>query len=487
MPGLNDYATSLPVKKNPQDLTPGQNIPDPTKNLTQQGTDYSKTVSRNLNNPGAPITAIGGRVQQDVMDNLNNPDKNRSEFGDIADTNLRKEAASGQLYGVDNLRAQTERANAQNASRSTTQTQEALASQGIRPGTAGYARALAQNNAGVNSQNLDRTQQLNMNEMAASKDINARLGGREALAGSRYTTALNNAGAYEQNAQNAQQTALGQAKGIEDTAYNKGQTAYTQGETARLENKNAQTALINSVGDPKIKAILQGIQAQGGDVNAAYTTLTGTAPNAQGNLNANAGTFNSNFASLNPSQVEKQGLLEQAKAYNPQNPGETTAAYEQRINDMVNKMGNQIFTSKNAPLTTQEEQRTAKGITEKLNTLPPGQTLDDADFKEARKQGLVKQFTPTTIPRGPDAVNTFLKDNPSGIISLNGEQYRVIKGDTVRTGRTQYTLSPRHTDAVEVKTADGQTKYIYDDKIQDNPPKSVDGQSWDDPSGWFDF
>lgn len=393
-----------------------------------------------------PRTEFGMTYEERVRRALAAPGEAVSDFGRTYDENLRRGLESGRAPGTEDLNAQLQRENSLTQSRISRQTHENLLRQGIQPGTAQYNRAMAEANAGIESANMNRS-------MATNERIR-----------SNYAEMLQQAKAREGETFNREQNALGLAKGLE-----------TEARAADLQKKTENQSLINSVQDPRAKALLQGVLNQGGDVRDAYNQMFGI---SEGTITGEgAGKLAEDFRSSSPAQANIEGMRDEVRAATPRIPGESEADYSARLEARVAEMAERQLNAKYKPLDTIVEKETEKSISDKLNTMNKEQYLTGDEFQEARKAGIIKNFTNTTIPRGARAVNEFLKDNPSGIVAIDGKQWKVLEGTDPRTDRTDWTQSARHTSVTKVQDENGVVKYIYDGAMHDNPPKEVESFS----------
>ena len=119
-----------------------------------------------------------------------------------------------------------------------------------------------------------------------------------------------------------------------------------------------------------------------------------------------------------------------------------------------------------------ERQKAVSEATRKLQSLQPGQKLSDSDFATLNAANAIPKATLITIPKYTETAN-WLKDNPTGIVSIEGQQYKVLEGGRTRTGAGTTRVQERHTDWVKVIDPAGVTKYIWDNGIHDTPPKEV--------------
>lgn len=70
----------------------------------------------------------------------------------------------------------------------------------------------------------------------------------------------------------------------------------------------------------------------------------------------------------------------------------------------------------------------AAGYAKTLSQLKPGEILPEADFQKMVAVGAIKSYNAGGIPKGQAGAETVLKDNPSGIINLQGQQFKVARG-----------------------------------------------------------
>lgn len=144
-----------------------------------------------------------------------------------------------------------------------------------------------------------------------------------------------------------------------------------------------------------------------------------------------------------------------------------------QMDTLINKMVSDATAPKSAMTTLAEtqgqDQLTTDTLTKKLAS---GAQLTPDEMSAGIKANAFPQFTASTIPRGSN-VQDFLAKNPNGVVNIGGQPYKVVGGDKVRTGAGTFSNQERHTDIAVVQDANGQTKYIYNGKVNDNKPGSV--------------
>jgi hypothetical protein len=101
-----------------------------------------------------------------------------------------------------------------------------------------------------------------------------------------------------------------------------------------------------------------------------------------------------------------------------------------------------------------------------------GAPLSQEEITSGIKANAFPQFTAETIPRG-NHVNEFLQTNPNALVNIGGQAYKVLQGDSYRTGSGTFSNQERHTDVAVVQDQQGNKKYIYNGKLNDKPPKTV--------------
>ena len=112
----------------------------------------------------------------------------------------------------------------------------------------------------------------------------------------------------------------------------------------------------------------------------------------------------------------------------------------------------QIASSTQAQTDADAKAATDKTVTEatqKLNSLTSGSFLSDTDFATLQTNGKIDQRTPATLPIGSGGVKDFATKNPSGVVSLNGKQFKVVRGFEVAS-----------LPVTEVKDASGKSYFV---------------------------
>jgi hypothetical protein len=144
-----------------------------------------------------------------------------------------------------------------------------------------------------------------------------------------------------------------------------------------------------------------------------------------------------------------------------------------QMDTLIQKMITDATAPKSAMTTLAETEAndalTADTLKKKMAS---GAPLSQTDIDAGIKSNAFPQFTAETIPRG-DNVNGFLQKNPNAVVNIGGKAYTVQGGDSYRTGSGTFSNQERHTDIAIVKDQQGNTKYIYNGKLNDKPPKTV--------------
>lgn len=290
-------------------------------------------------------------------------------------------------------------------------TTENLAQTPFTPGSAQYQRAMTESQAGVDAANQQGRNQVNAVTRQATAD---------------NMTAANN---------------------LEDQQYGR-----AIGERTDARTQGAD--LGNSIQDPKAKYAFNAMVASGVDPKTAYQQVVGS-----------TGTINEQYRGQSPVQNVQQDATDWIKATQPglvEGSPEFKAAVTSRMQE--------VDAAQRQPVTDANKVTATADLKSTLNS---GTPLTPEQQKEAVKSGVIPPLSLATIPSGPDGVNAFLKQNPSGQFAVNGEVYTLVNGSSPRTGRSKYTNSPRHTDVAEVKDKTGKTQYYYDGAFHDAYPKTV--------------
>lgn len=328
---------------------------------------------------------------------------------------------------VQNAQATEDTAAARRAYTARRDTQESLAQTPFGAGSAQYQRAMDQSQAGVNAAN--QAGQAGVNQVTRQATADA-------------LTAANN---------------------LEDQQYGRAVGERTDARTQAMD-------LANSITDPKAKYAFNAAVAAGVDPKVAYQQIVGS-----------TGTINAQYRGQSPVETVRQDATDWIK--------NTTALKEgtPEFNDAVTQRMKDLDATKNAPVQDAKDTADQKAIEEKIRS---GAPLTDAEQASAIKKGTIPQSTFATVPKGSN-VTEWLKSNPSGLINVDGNVYKVVAGGTTGTGAGTFSNQVRHTDWVEVVEAKtGKTKYIvnpYNNDgsshgyskekagIYDSPPERPDG------------
>ena len=144
-----------------------------------------------------------------------------------------------------------------------------------------------------------------------------------------------------------------------------------------------------------------------------------------------------------------------------------------QMDTLIQKMVSEATAPKSAMTTLAETQGEDALTADTLNKkLAAGETLTHTELRQGIKANAFPQFTAATLPRGGN-VQDFLAKNPNGVVNIGGKAYTVKGGDSARTGAGTFSNQERHTDYAVVQDVSGQTKYVYDGKVNDKPPKTV--------------
>lgn len=298
-------------------------------------------------------------------------------YSDYVTSVLRGDRA---IAGVDSARTDAERRNALNYSNTLRQAQEAAAQSGLQPGTAGYQRIINEAMAGIASQNLDRTNSVNQLQRQGYQDI---LGlGR-----------------------NLEDTSRANAVGERNYRTDRADVDYNRSETGRLERQSQEMAAINSIEDPKARqaALNQYLQSQQGNYGAVL-----------GLFNPD-GSLKSEYASINPAQASYQQRIAELKAYYP-------TKTDAEIQAMAQSEREQERTISREPITKAATEAEMSEIREKIRLNQP---LETTDLEKLQKSGEIPQMNAKVAPQGADAVDAFLRENPDGLINIDGTIYKI--------------------------------------------------------------
>lgn len=343
-----------------------------------------------------------------------------------------------------------------------------------------YADRIAKNLTGENP--LVQNAQATEDTAAARRAYSARKGAGETLAQTPYSPgsaqyqrvmteaqagvdAANQAGqaGVNQLARAAGQDTLNAANALEDQQY-----ARALGERTNRQQQDSQ--LGNTIEDPKARYAYNRMVAAGVDPKEAYKAVVGE-----------TGTINEGYRGISPVQQVAQDAADWVTATQPELvPGspEFKAAVTARMRE--------VDSAQRQPVTDAGDEKKKKDIVGKINS---GEALTQDEMTEAVKSGAIRTAALDAIPRGSGNVTNWLKDNPSGLVSIDGKVYKVVSGGRARTGAGTFSNQERHTDYTEViDMATGQKKYIvgpYNNKgsshgyskektgIYDAPPKSL--------------
>lgn len=173
--------------------------------------------------------------------------------------------------------------------------------------------------------------------------------------------------------------------------------------------------LINSIKDPKVQYELRAIAASGGDVNAAYSKMVEN------------GTIRPEYASESPDQAEFNAFAAKAKRAHPE-----------WNDEQIQQAFTKAFDTEFQPTETASQTRTVEQSVQVMNALAPGKLLDQKDFETLRTAGKVQQFAPNQVVNSANS-DAILKENPQGIVSINGTQYRITDTHPPGSGQGEST------------------------------------------------
>lgn len=106
-----------------------------------------------------------------------------------------------------------------------------------------------------------------------------------------------------------------------------------------------------------------------------------------------------------------------------------------------------------------------------FNSLPKEQFLAPDKFKLLEENQVIPRYSIATLPSTPEGVVDLLRTYPSGTVSLDGEQYKVVKGGVhVKESGNALISSRKDYPYVQVIDAAGQVKFIYNGEIHDKLP-----------------
>lgn len=351
-------------------------------------------------------------------------------YSDYVTSVLRGDRA---IAGVDSARTDAERRNALNYSNTLRQAQEAAAQSGLQPGTAGYQRIINEAMSGIASQNLDRTNSVNQLQRQGYQDI---LGLGKGLEDTSRVNAIG-----ERNYQTGRaDTAY--TRGIEDRNFQteRADVAYNRSETGRLEKQTQEMAAINSIEDPKARqaALNQYLQSQQGN----YGSVLG--------LFNPDGSLKPEYASVNPAQASYEQRVAELKAYYP-------TKTDAEIQAMAQSEREQERAITRDPIDKATSEAEMAKIKEKIKLNRP---VDPADIEKLQASDKIPYMNSRVGPQGVDGVNKFLKENPDGLINLDGTVYKVVAALPNISG-------VNGTKGIPTKMTDmnGDTVYLVDGKI----------------------
>ena len=289
------------------------------------------------------------------------------------------------------------------------QSQEDIAQSPFGAGTAQATRLMDQSRAGANMANMQQRQQL---------------GGF--ISG--------------ENQQN-----LERARGIETDAYTRALGERTNDQIER----GRYSSLIE---DPRARYAYNRMVASGVQPSQAYQNVVG-----------DTGTIQEQYQGLSPVGTLQRDATEWVKTVTDLQEG--TPEFQQAVRDRLIA----IDEAQQEPLSDATTERQKQDIIEKART---GEDLTTEEEKLAVQTGVIPESDIQTIPKGENNVRKFIEENPIKKVNIGGEVFEVVRGGSQTTSykAAGAKWSPRHTDWVEVKTPKGQTKYIWDGQIHDNPP-----------------
>ncbi len=125
-----------------------------------------------------------------------------------------------------------------------------------------------------------------------------------------------------------------------------------------------------------------------------------------------------------------------------------------------------------------EEARKVEELTKKMNGLTGTEMLGAEDFKSLETNGAITKYGLSEIPTGKSGYDQVKAKSTSGIVSIDGAQYRVTGGGTKKvydSGSNPF-ASDQHIDYLTVVNAAGETKYIWssDHQLHYRAPKLND-------------
>lgn len=310
-----------------------------------------------------------------------------------------KQGLLGDDPRVQNAQAREETAASRRQYMGRTGTEEALAQSGFTPGTPQYQRALMESQAKTDSANLEGSAQVN------------------------------------EYARQTGQENLERAKGLEEQQYNRSTTERSYKDTKELLGKTDTSSLIGSVTDPKAKNFLLKVQAEGGDVNAAFAEMY------------EGGTLKQEYRSQTPVQNIRSDAEDWIKATQPGlQPG--TPEYDQAV---VGRMS-ALDKAQQGPVNDAQEERERRTATESVKvTQRRGESMTAEQFAAGIDSGDVENYALDKLPiRGKIKAGT--------TIGIGGTQYKVL-GDA-QLSSSGKSGNRRHRDVMAVETADGKIMYV---------------------------
>lgn len=331
---------------------------------------------------------------------------------------------------------------------------EGAAQAKFAPGTIQYQRMTDEAQAGANAANL--TGQNNVNQFTRDRSAEAMgmgagiekdaygnaIGERNFRTGRedvKYQRGVDERGYTDSRAD----LQFNRDTAAEDKTYTRGITERTYQDTKALLAKGDITGAINSVQSQKAKNYLNGIRAQGGDVNAAIAGLY------EGN-----GTLKAEFRDSSPvadirSQAEEWINLTMPGV----DPATKEAAILQRMKD--------LDATRQGPIDDESEARASKDALVRIND----GKQEDGDFEKAVSAGLIEKYTSQTLPIDAGARALIGKT-----ISYADKQYEVVANGRVVNTRDGDT----HTSYVVLQDPDGGIWYKAGATLSKEPPRNLD-------------
>ncbi len=234
------------------------------------------------------------------------------------------------------------------------------------------------------------------------------------------------------------------AKDLEDTRF-----SHALGERTRTDLQGKDFA--NSLPDGKAKYAYHAMIAKGMSPQEAYNAVVGP-----------TGTVNAQYQPSKPGATKVEGLQEEAGAFitattglKPGDPGYEKAVQKRLIDTDKTTQAPIVGGAENADLKTAQK------------TYTSGEAPLTGDQKTALIQsGDITEVSDASSPQIGSLA-------PGKGIKIGDDVYKVLDHQTARTGWTK-SRDPRHTDYTTMKnTATGKTVYVYNGKINDQPPTAV--------------